>query len=50
MLTNRDIDVSHMAPGGLVDPESQLALGNDAGLLEALGENGFDFFIDFKEL
>ena len=27
-----------------------MALGQDSGLLNALGENGFDFFIDFKEL
>ena len=33
-----------------MDPESSMALGQDAGLLEALGENGFDFFIDFNEL
>lgn len=27
-----------------------MALGQDAGLIEALDENGFDFFIDYKEL
>ena len=36
--------------GGLIDPESSMALGQDSGLLVALGENGFDFFIDYKEL
>ena len=33
-----------------MDPESSQALGQDSGLLIALGENGFDFFIDYKEL
>ena len=33
-----------------MDPESSMALGQDSGLLVALGENGFDFFIDYKEL
>ena len=27
-----------------------MILGQDSGLITALGENGFDFFIDFKEL
>lgn len=27
-----------------------MALGQDAGLIGALSENGFNFFIDFKEL
>ena len=35
---------------GLIDPESSMALGHDAGLIESLRENGFDFFIDYKEL
>ena len=35
---------------GLVDPESSMILGQESGLITALGENGFDFFIDFKEL
>lgn len=35
--------------GGL-DPESSMALGQESGLITSLRENGFDFFIDFKEL
>ena len=34
----------------LIDPESSLALGQEAGLIGALRENGFDFYIDFREL
>ena len=33
-----------------MDPESAVALGQDTGLLLAMKENGFDFFIDFKEI
>ena len=32
------------------DPESSMALGQESGLINALQENGFDFYIDFKEL
>ena len=32
------------------DPESSMALGQDAGLIMSLRENGFDFFIEYKEL
>ena len=42
--------ISGETNGGLMDPESSMALGQDSGLLVALGENGFDFFIDYKEL
>ena len=34
----------------LGDPESSIALGQDAGLIMSLRENGFDFFIDYKDL
>ena len=34
----------------LMDPESSIALGQEAGLIGALRENGFDFYIDFREL
>ena len=34
----------------LGDPESSIALGQDAGLILSLRENGFDFFIDYKDL
>ena len=33
-----------------LDPESSMALGQESGLIASLRENGFDFFIDFKEL
>ena len=33
-----------------MDPESAMAIGQDAGLIISLKENGFDFFINYKEL
>lgn len=33
-----------------MDPESAVALGQDTGLLLSMKENGFDFFIDFKDI
>lgn len=39
---------SHGHP--IADPESSMALGQDAGLIMSLRENGFDFFIEYKEL
>ena len=41
---------SSNAYNSLVDPESSIALGQEAGLIGALRENGFDFYIDFREL
>ena len=32
------------------DPESSMVVGQEAGLIASLKENGFDFFIDFGEL
>lgn len=34
----------------MVDPESSAAIGQDAGLIMSLRENGFDFFIEYKDL
>jgi len=33
-----------------VDPESAVAIGQDTGLLVSMKENGFDFYIDFKDI
>ena len=54
MLLDSSAFLSGQAPmastNSLVDPESSMALGQEAGLIGALEENGFDFYIDFKEL
>ena len=34
----------------MIDPESAMAIGYDTGLIASLKENGFDFFIDYREL
>ena len=34
----------------VMDPESSMALGQDAGLIGSLNQNGFDFYIDYNEL
>ena len=34
----------------MLDPESSAAIGQDAGLIMSLRENGFDFFIEYKDL
>ena len=33
-----------------MDPESAVAIGQDTGLLVSMKENGFDFYIDFKDI
>ena len=33
-----------------MDPNSAVAIGQDTGLLVSMKENGFDFYIDFKDI
>lgn len=33
-----------------LDPNSAVAIGQDTGLLVSMKENGFDFYIDFKDI
>ena len=50
--SNRGPPLENKSLGSSVpqDPESAMALGQDAGLIASLHENGFDFFIDYHEL
>ena len=41
---------SSQAVSNMLDPESSAAIGQDAGLIMSLRENGFDFFIEYKDL
>jgi len=42
--------ILHSEEAMQMDPDSMLALGQDTGLLVSMKENGFDFFVDHRDI